>query len=102
MKAIISILIAVFPILILSQISNVGFESNNVGKNCCDLYQVYQNITNPPSTFVNDYILAGENVDPSKPTGKVIINNGSGKEIVFQAKNEIPMVLSTLQRTHEC
>jgi hypothetical protein len=36
-------------------------------KSCCEPYKLWQNITNPPNTYVNNYIKAGENVDGTQP-----------------------------------
>ena len=42
-------------------------------KSCCEPFKLWQNITNPPSTYVNNYIVAGEDITSSQPKGKVII-----------------------------
>lgn len=59
-------------------------------KSCCEPYKLWQDITNPPSTYVNNYIKAGENVDASQPTGKVLITADS-EPIVFQAGKNIEL-----------
>lgn len=56
---------------------------------CCKAFQVYQSITNPPSTFVNDYILAGRNVSSTLPQGDVVVSNTTTNPTIFQAGNEI-------------
>jgi hypothetical protein len=60
-------------------------------KSCCEPYQVWQNITNPPSTYVNNYIKAGENVDSTQPTGKVIITANS-EPVKFEAGQHIELL----------
>jgi len=59
-------------------------------KSCCEPNKVYQNITNPPSTYVNNYIVAGENVDTSQPTGKVVITANT-EVIKFEAGQSIEL-----------
>lgn len=57
---------------------------------CCKSHQVYQAIVNPPSTFVNDYILAGRNVSSALPQGDVEVKNTDQiNPTIFQAGNEI-------------
>lgn len=59
-------------------------------KSCCEPFKLWHYITNPPSTYVNNYIKAGENVDASQPTGKVLITADS-EPIVFQAGKNIEL-----------
>lgn len=46
-------------------------------KSCCEPYKIWQDITNPRNTYVNNFIKAGENVDPNTASGKVIIQANS-------------------------
>jgi hypothetical protein len=59
-------------------------------KSCCEPFKLWQDITNPPSTYVNNYIKAGENVDGTQPTGKVLIT-ADADPIVFQAGQSIEL-----------
>lgn len=59
-------------------------------KSCCEPYKLWQDITNPPSTYVNNYIKAGENVDGTQPTGKVLIT-ADADPIEFQAGQSIEL-----------
>jgi len=57
---------------------------------CCEPLKIYQSMVNPPSTFVNDYILAGRNVTSTLPAGDVeITDTNSSSPTIFQAGNEI-------------
>lgn len=58
-----------------------------VNVSCCKLREEYQNIVNPPSTFRNDYIKAGEMIDLNRTQGKVIIDNQT--TTIFQARNKV-------------
>lgn len=60
-------------------------------KSCCEPYKLWQNITNPPSTYVNNYIKAGENVDALQPQGKVVIKENAGL-VEFQAGKNIELL----------
>jgi len=60
-------------------------------KSCCEPYKLWQNITNPPNTYVNNYIKAGENVDGTQPIGKVIITADS-EPIEFEAGKSIELL----------
>jgi len=62
-----------------------------VRKSCCEPYRIWQNVTNPPSTYVNNFIIAGENVDSFQSNGKVIITNNSNL-IEFQAGQVIELL----------
>jgi hypothetical protein len=59
-------------------------------KSCCEPYKLWQNITNPPSTYVNNYIKAGDNVDATLPVGKVIITDA--EPIEFHAGQSIELL----------
>jgi hypothetical protein len=61
-----------------------------VKKSCCEPYKLWQNITNPPSTYVNNYIKAGENVDTSQTQGDVLITKDADP-IVFQAGETVEL-----------
>ncbi len=63
----------------------------NIYQTCCEAYQVYQNITNPPTTYRNNYIRAGENIIDSLSHGKVIINKDAGF-VIFQAGDEVELL----------
>lgn len=60
-------------------------------ESCCEPYKLWQNITNPPSTYVNNYIQAGENIDTSQTTGKVIIT-ADADPISFEAGQHIELL----------
>lgn len=59
---------------------------------CCEPYKIYQSLVNPPSTFVNDYIIAGRNVTSLQPPGDVEVNNtDTSSPTIFQAGNRIDL-----------
>lgn len=58
---------------------------------CCEPFKVYQNITNPPTTYRNYTVKAGENIIDSLSEGKVIINKDAGF-VIFQAGNEVELL----------
>lgn len=62
-----------------------------IRRSCCEPYKIWQNVINPPSTYVNNYIRAGENVTSSQTAGKVIINKGSNT-IDFKAGRKIELL----------
>lgn len=59
-------------------------------KSCCEPFKLWQNVTDPPNTYVNNYIKAGNNVDPSVPQGDVLVTGISGP-LLFQAGQTISL-----------
>lgn len=78
-------------IWIRADIADINVDGIKLYKSCCDPFKEYQNLINPPSTFVNDFIRAGESIDSSKTLGKVVITNDADS-VVFQAGNEIELL----------
>lgn len=74
-------------IWIYSEGNSLKIDQFFVNVSCCKLREEYQNIVNPPSTYRNDYIKAGEMIDMNRVQGKVIIDNQN--TTVFQAKNKV-------------
>lgn len=62
-----------------------------IDKSCCEPYKLWQNIVNPPSTYVNNYIKAGVNVDPGQTQGSVQIT-ADAEPILFQAGEFIELL----------
>lgn len=60
------------------------------GDECCQDFQLYQNITTLPSqTIVNNYIRAGSNLSITANQGPVVVQ--SGQNVKFQANNSISL-----------
>ncbi len=74
---------------IYADVNDLKIDEVSLGISCCILKELYQNITNPPSTYRNDFIRAGNSVDLNKQFGNVIIDNSI--LTIFQAKNEIAL-----------
>jgi len=51
----------------------VIIDDFSISKSCCDPFKIWQNVINPPSTFVNNFIKAGKNIDPNQTAGEVLI-----------------------------
>jgi len=66
-------------------------DGTNMLQTCCEPFKEYQNIINPPSTHVNDYIKAGKLVNPALTQGPVIIKKQVGM-VIFQAGNDIELL----------
>lgn len=80
-------------IWILPDVGTILVDDVILQMSCCQLEQYYQNITNPPSTFRNDFIVAGANVLTGVTPGPVIIDNpGSPTPVIFSAKNRIELL----------
>ena len=73
---------------IYALIGSILVDDFSIKKSCCEPYKIWQNVINPPSTYVNNYILAGENVDATQNSGNVVITASSGP-VVFQAGESI-------------
>jgi hypothetical protein len=74
-------------IWIYAENNSLNLDEITVNFSCCRVKEEYQNIINPPSTYRSDYIKAGENIDNTRASGKVIIDNSN--TTIFQAKNTI-------------
>lgn len=66
-------------------LDDVGFV-----KSCCEPFKIWQNIVDPPNTYVNNFIRAGENVDTALTSGEVVIT-ANGESVLFQAGQSIDL-----------
>lgn len=67
------------------------FDDFSINKSCCEPFKIWQNVMNPPSTFVNNFIKAGKNVDTNQTIGDVLITTKNNLT-KFQAGQKINLL----------